>query len=143
MQRCLSAAQPRTRAASPRLPPGCPDSTTAEVEFFLDSYFNKTDLLGHIDNIGLQGGLTYTALGLQTLRESVFVEAAGFRGNMTVVIVLTDGHATDAGLLAAQSALLVDMVCVLCLLTACLLQWNCRCSNPSCAHEVWPFSCDL
>ena len=104
--------------ALPRLPAGRPDSTTAEVEFYLDGYFNKTDLLGHIATVRLQGGQTNTALGLQTLRESVFIEAEGFRGDNAIIIVVTDGFATDSGLLAAQSALLVDMVCVLCPLTA-------------------------
>ena len=104
--------------ALPRLPAGRPDSTTAEVEFHLDSYYNKTDMQGAIDNFALQGGQTNTALGLETLRESVFIEAEGFRGDMPIVIVLTDGIATDSELLAAQSALLVDMVCVLCPLTA-------------------------
>ena len=75
-------------------------------------------MLGHIDNFALQGGQTNTALGLETLRESVFNVSEGFRGDNTIVIVLTDGVATDFGLLAAQSALLVDMVCVLCPLTA-------------------------
>ena len=75
-------------------------------------------MLGHIEDFGLQGGQTATALGLQTLRESVFNVSAGFRGDNTIVIVLTDGLATDSVDLAAQSALLVDMVCILCPLTA-------------------------
>ena len=75
-------------------------------------------MLGHFDNFALQGGQTNTALGLQTLRESVYVESRGFRGDNTIVIVLTDGFATDSVDLAAQSALLVDMVCILCPLTA-------------------------
>ena len=104
--------------ALPRLPAGRPDSTTAEVEFYLDDYDDKTDMLGAIDNFALQGGQTNTALGLQTLRESVFNVSEGFRGDNTIIIVLTDGIATDSELLAAQSALLVDMVCVLCPLTA-------------------------
>ena len=104
--------------ALPRLPAGRPDSTTAEVEFYLNTYYDKADMLGHIEDFGLQGGQTATALGLQTLRESVFNVSRGFRGDNTIVIVLTDGFATDSVDLAAQSALLVDMVCILCPLTA-------------------------
>ena len=90
--------------------PGHADSTAAEIEFYLDSYYNKPDMVTHIATLGLEGGDTYTALGMRTLQESVFTEAAGFRGNMTIVIVVTDGIATDAGLIDAQRVALVGMV---------------------------------
>lgn len=64
----------------------------AIVEFGLNKFFNKQDIIDTINNMEFLGTTTYTGEGLRFLRERVFVEALGDRpGVPNIGIVITDG----------------------------------------------------
>jgi len=68
-------------------------STDASVEFHLDEYSTKADLMARTQKILHTGGNTETSAALKLVRESVFTAAHGVRANVAhVVIVITDGR---------------------------------------------------
>ena len=85
-------------------------SSSAQVQFYLNTYHDKSALLTAINNLPYSGGGTDTAAGLNLLRQSGFTSANGGRpltqAIPRVAVVITDGQSNDgtATAAAAQSA---------------------------------------
>ncbi|XP_064610894.1 sushi, von Willebrand factor type A, EGF and pentraxin domain-containing protein 1-like [Liolophura sinensis] len=79
----------------------------AYVEFYLDTYYQKEELISAMDNIRSFGRETYTDRGLYSARMNVLQESAGDRQDVpNVVLVLTDGKSKDPTKTAYQANLL-------------------------------------
>lgn len=68
------------------------------VEFLLNQYSLKNDILEQIQNLTFRGGNTYTGAALNFTGERYFVEAAGSRAQehvSQVIILITDGESND------------------------------------------------
>ncbi|KAK1172363.1 collagen alpha-6(VI) chain-like [Acipenser oxyrinchus oxyrinchus] len=73
-------------------------SDTANQEFLMNQYANKTAVLEQIQNLQYRQGGTYTGKALEFIRDVYFTEDAGSRaqeGVPQIAIVLTDGESTD------------------------------------------------
>ncbi|KAK6490585.1 collagen alpha-6(VI) chain-like [Huso huso] len=73
-------------------------SDTANQEFLLNEYTNKTAVLQQIQKLQYRQGDTYTGKALEFIRDVYFTEDAGSRaqeGVPQIAIVLTDGESTD------------------------------------------------
>ncbi|RXM37103.1 Collagen alpha-6(VI) chain [Acipenser ruthenus] len=73
-------------------------SDTANQEFLMNEYTNKSPVLEHIQNLRYRQGGTYTGKALEFIRDVYFTEDAGSRaqeGVPQIAIVLTDGESTD------------------------------------------------
>ena len=74
-------------------------STTANVDFYLNMYQNKTDLLAAINNIPYPGGSTNTPDGICKLIRYGFTEQNGSRpasgATFRVAVVMTDGKSNE------------------------------------------------
>lgn len=67
-------------------------STKVQVEFHMNAYSTKSELMTAIDNIPYVYGSTNTAGGLRAMREEMFTAQTGDRSDVpNVAIVLTDG----------------------------------------------------
>ncbi|KAJ7322543.1 hypothetical protein JRQ81_018830 [Phrynocephalus forsythii] len=68
------------------------------IEFLLNQYSSKDDILEQIENLPFRRGHTYTGAALESLTSGFFTESAGSRaqeGVAQVVILLTDGESND------------------------------------------------
>ncbi|KAH0627287.1 hypothetical protein JD844_002810 [Phrynosoma platyrhinos] len=68
------------------------------VEFLLNQYSLKNDILEQIQNLPFRSGSTYTGAALNSIMEEYFIESAGSRAQENVpkvVILLTDGESND------------------------------------------------
>ena len=85
-------------------------SSSAQVQFYLNTYHDKSALLTAINNLPYSGGGTDTAAALNLLRQSGFTPANGGRpltqAIPRVAVVITDGQSNSgtATAAAAQSA---------------------------------------
>ncbi|XP_068179724.1 collagen alpha-1(XIV) chain-like [Antennarius striatus] len=71
-------------------------SGDARIEFKLNSYYIKEELLKAIQKITYKGGNTNTGQAIKHVRESIFTPEGGDRrGVPDVVVVLTDGRSQD------------------------------------------------
>ncbi|XP_041101018.1 collagen alpha-6(VI) chain-like isoform X2 [Polyodon spathula] len=73
-------------------------SNTANQEFLMNKYANKTAVLEQIQNLQYRQGDRYTGKALEFIRDVYFTEDAGSRaqeGVPQIAIVLTDGESTD------------------------------------------------
>lgn len=73
-------------------------STKAEVEFDLNAFKEKTDLLQYIRSLPYKGGVTNTGAALDFIRTHLFTETAGSRaayGIQQIAIVITDSQSQD------------------------------------------------
>lgn len=70
-------------------------SNEAYVQFFLNQYDNKRDIIAAIDRIPYTGGNTNTTGGLRVVRTEVFRNDRGDRPNIkNIVVLITDGRTT-------------------------------------------------
>ncbi|XP_066485256.1 collagen alpha-4(VI) chain-like [Tiliqua scincoides] len=68
------------------------------VEFLLNQYSLKNDILEQIQNLSFRGGNSYTGAALNFIRERYFTKAAGSRAQehvSQVIILITDGESND------------------------------------------------
>ncbi|XP_043921565.1 collagen alpha-6(VI) chain-like [Protopterus annectens] len=73
-------------------------STKAEVEFDLNAFNEKDDVLQYIKTLPYRGGGTNTGAALDFIRTRLFTETAGSRianGIKQIAIVITDGKSQD------------------------------------------------
>ncbi|KAM8858166.1 collagen alpha-3(VI) chain-like [Synchiropus picturatus] len=81
------------------------------VEFLLNTYSTKREILDHMDGLRHRGGRPLnTGTALQYLRENVFTTPAGSRrleGVAQVLVILTDGRSSDS--VNASAAALKDL----------------------------------
>ncbi|KAK7499166.1 hypothetical protein BaRGS_00009713 [Batillaria attramentaria] len=71
-------------------------STNVTVEFYLDEFDTKSDIIGRIGKIQYTGGVTETGKALSMVHDSVLSPQHGARSAETqVVIVITDGLSQD------------------------------------------------
>ena len=88
------------------------DSSNTYVRFDLNDYNTASGLAAAITAVPYQGSYTHTSHGLKVVRESVFTESAGMRpssyGASRVLVVLTDGTATEGYAPATEAARLRD-----------------------------------
>ena len=82
-------------------------SRNYQPEFYLSSYTNQRSYLSAIDRVSYSGGGTYLGDALQRILTDQFTEAQGLRpevdGIPRILIVLTDGEATDSISIPAQN----------------------------------------
>ena len=70
-------------------------SNEAYIQFFLNQYDNKRDILAAIDRIPYTGGNTNTTGGLRVVRTEVFRNDRGDRASVkNIVVLITDGRTT-------------------------------------------------
>ena len=83
-------------------------SSYAQVQFYLNTYHDKSALLTAINNLPYSGGSTDTAAALNLLEQSGFTSANGGRpltqAIPRVAVVITDGRSGGDTAAAAQSA---------------------------------------
>ncbi|XP_067326315.1 collagen alpha-4(VI) chain-like [Anolis sagrei] len=68
------------------------------MEFFLNQYSLKNDILEQIQNLPFRRGSTYTGAALNSIMEGYFIESAGSRAQENtpqILILLTDGESND------------------------------------------------
>ncbi|XP_076827632.1 collagen alpha-6(VI) chain isoform X2 [Brachyhypopomus gauderio] len=73
-------------------------SNEPRMEFYLNSFQDKQEVLNYITTLPYKGGGTRTGLGLAFLLRQQFVEAAGSRakeGVPQIAVVITDGQSQD------------------------------------------------
>ena len=82
-------------------------SSSAQVQFYLNTYHDKSALLTAINNLPYSGGGTDTAAALNLLEQSGFTSANGGRpltqAIPRVAVVITDGQSNDASATAAAA----------------------------------------
>ena len=82
-------------------------SSSYQPEFYLSSYTKQTSYLFAIDRVSYSGGSTNLGDALQRILTDQFTEARGLRpevdGIPRILIVLTDGEATDSISIPAQN----------------------------------------
>lgn len=92
-------------------------SSEVTINFHLNKYSNKADILAAIDTIAYPGGGTHTSSGLAEVRKQMFTEENGMRplsaGAARVLIVLTDGASTRGFEPAAEAKLIHNLVRIL------------------------------
>ncbi|CAG5120047.1 unnamed protein product, partial [Candidula unifasciata] len=71
-------------------------STDVRLEFNLNSYMKKSDVLGAISKIRVTGGNTFTDKALKYVAANMFSEKNGGRPDVAdIIIVLTDGKSSS------------------------------------------------
>lgn len=71
-------------------------SNDANVEFYLDSYYDKVAMLNRINSTSYIGGTTNIAEALQIARLNVFDPSRGDRLDVpNVVVLIADGQANE------------------------------------------------
>ena len=82
-------------------------SDNYQPHFYLSSYTNQASYLSAIDRVSYKGGNTNLGDALQRIINDQFIEARGLRpevdGLPRILIVLTDGEATDSVSIPAQN----------------------------------------
>lgn len=81
-------------------------STESTILFHFDDFnYNVSRILQAVEDFTyVPGGGTATGAALAEARQNVFVEAAGWRNNLTVVVVMTDGQSQEGSDYVAQEA---------------------------------------
>ncbi|EMP24982.1 Collagen alpha-6(VI) chain [Chelonia mydas] len=73
-------------------------SDEPRLEFTLDTFEDKSDILNYLTKLPYRGGSTYTGAAIDFLRKKVFTQKAGSRKNQGVqqlAVVITDGQSYD------------------------------------------------
>uniref|UniRef100_A0A8C4YSR8 VWFA domain-containing protein n=1 Tax=Gopherus evgoodei TaxID=1825980 RepID=A0A8C4YSR8_9SAUR len=73
-------------------------SDEPRLEFTLDTFEDKSDILDYLKILPYRGGRTYTGAAIDFLRKKVFTQEAGSRKNQGVqqlAVVITDGQSFD------------------------------------------------
>ncbi|XP_063003668.1 collagen alpha-4(VI) chain-like [Elgaria multicarinata webbii] len=73
-------------------------SDKPRLEFSLDTFESKTEVLNYLKTLPYRGGQTYTGAALDFLQKNVFTKEAGSRKNHGVqqlAVVITDGQSRD------------------------------------------------
>ncbi|KAM8810908.1 collagen alpha-6(VI) chain [Eudromia elegans] len=73
-------------------------SNEPRLEFTLDTFENKLEILNHLKNLPYRGGQPYTGRAIEFLRKKVFTKEAGSRekqGVQQIAVVITDGQSLD------------------------------------------------
>ena len=71
-------------------------STTPTLEFYLNQYTTKAQVLSQIQSISYSGGTTHTDEAIQFARNNMFTAQHGDRADApNFVIILTDGASAD------------------------------------------------
>ncbi|XP_066300013.1 collagen alpha-3(VI) chain-like [Branchiostoma lanceolatum] len=71
-------------------------SDTNSLEFNLNRYSTKDEVLNAVNTISYQGGGTYTGSALDFVRQNMLVESAGDRPmSPNILVVATDGESSD------------------------------------------------
>uniref|UniRef100_A0A674KAB7 VWFA domain-containing protein n=1 Tax=Terrapene triunguis TaxID=2587831 RepID=A0A674KAB7_9SAUR len=73
-------------------------SDEPRLEFTLDTFEDKSDILNYLKKLPYRGGRTYTGAAIDFLRKKVFTQEAGSRKNQGVqqlAVVITDGQSFD------------------------------------------------
>lgn len=71
-------------------------ATNTNVEFYLDTYSSKAEVLGAITDVRYTKGKTYTDKALKRLREEMFRGNGNREDVKDVVIFLSDGRSSDS-----------------------------------------------
>ena len=68
-------------------------SDTSKVEFHLNRYVDKQDVIQHVRHVMFVGGRTHTSSALRTIKDEMFTSRNGDRGSVqNLLIILTDGN---------------------------------------------------
>ncbi|NWY00126.1 CO6A6 protein, partial [Nothoprocta ornata] len=73
-------------------------SNEPRLEFTLDTFKNKLEILNYLKNLPYRGGQSYTGKAIEFLRKMVFTKDAGSRekqGVQQIAVVITDGQSLD------------------------------------------------
>ncbi|XP_010221222.1 PREDICTED: collagen alpha-6(VI) chain [Tinamus guttatus] len=73
-------------------------SNEPRLEFTLDTFKNKLEILNYLKNLPYRGGQPYTGRAIEFLRKMVFTKEAGSRqkqGVQQIAVVITDGRSLD------------------------------------------------
>ncbi|CAM5111759.1 unnamed protein product [Natator depressus] len=73
-------------------------SDEPRLEFTLDTFEDKSDILNYLTKLPYRGGSTYTGAAIDFLRKKVFTQEAGSRKNQGVqqlAVVITDGQSYE------------------------------------------------
>uniref|UniRef100_A0A8B9SDP2 VWFA domain-containing protein n=1 Tax=Apteryx owenii TaxID=8824 RepID=A0A8B9SDP2_APTOW len=73
-------------------------SNEPRLEFSLDTFKDKSEILNYLKNLPYRGGQTYTGVAIEFLRKKVFTQEAGSRkkqGVQQIAVVITDGQSLD------------------------------------------------
>lgn len=74
-------------------------ATSINIQFYLNTYKTKSEVLQAISNLSYSAGATYTHAALDTARTVMFTESRGARpasqGVPRIVVVVTDGASTS------------------------------------------------
>ena len=84
-------------------------SSNVTVEFFLNDFSSKSNIIDRIGKIHYTGGVTETGLALSMVHDSVLSPVHGARSSVAqVVMVITDGLSQNMQFTASTAALLRD-----------------------------------
>ena len=68
-------------------------SDNAQIQFNLNKYRSKQDVIAHINHISFTGGRTHTASAIQQVRTQMFQENQGDRSSVpNFMVIFTDGN---------------------------------------------------
>ncbi|NXC46075.1 CO6A6 protein, partial [Penelope pileata] len=73
-------------------------SNEPRLEFTLNTFKNKLEILNYTKNLPYRGGQAYTGVAIEFLREKVFTQEAGSRkkqGVQQIAVIVTDGQSLD------------------------------------------------
>jgi len=73
-------------------------SNEPRLEFTLDTFKDKLEILNYLKNLPYRGGQAYTGIAIEFLRNKVFTQEAGSRkkqGVQQIAVVITDGQSLD------------------------------------------------
>ncbi|KAM7122024.1 LOW QUALITY PROTEIN: collagen alpha-4(VI) chain-like [Ciconia maguari] len=73
-------------------------SNEPRLEFTLDTFKDKLEILNYLQNLPYRGGQTYTGAAIEFLRKKVFTQEAGSRkkqGVQQIAVVITSGQSLD------------------------------------------------
>uniref|UniRef100_A0A493TAG0 VWFA domain-containing protein n=1 Tax=Anas platyrhynchos platyrhynchos TaxID=8840 RepID=A0A493TAG0_ANAPP len=73
-------------------------SDEPRLEFTLNTFKDKLEILNYLKNLPYRGGRTYTGAAIEFLRNKVFTREAGSRkrkGVQQIAVVITDGQSLD------------------------------------------------
>uniref|UniRef100_A0A8C2SQX8 VWFA domain-containing protein n=1 Tax=Coturnix japonica TaxID=93934 RepID=A0A8C2SQX8_COTJA len=73
-------------------------SDEPRLEFTLDTFKDKLEILNYLKNLPYRGGQAYTGRAIEFLRNKVFTQEAGSRkkqGVQQIAVVITDGQSLD------------------------------------------------
>lgn len=83
-------------------------SSEPTTDFLLNTYSQKNDVLGHLKNMKLKGGLSVnTGVALDYVKNNVFAASAGSRAQQAVpqILILLSGRKSEEDVLSAVNRL--------------------------------------